>query len=65
MKNNLEYPFYQVHPEYKPFVGSEYEKYKILIVGESHYIGQAYNEEIKDTYDVKYFFEAHCKMNLQ
>lgn len=57
MKNNFDYRFFQIHPEYKPFVGSEYEKYKILIVGESHYIGQEYNVEAKDKYDVKYFLD--------
>lgn len=40
MKNDLDCHLFQIHPEYKPFVGSEYEKYRILIVGESHYIGQ-------------------------
>lgn len=57
MENNFDYRFFQIHPEYKPFVGSEYEKYKILIVGESHYIGQKYNAETKDKYDVKYFLD--------
>lgn len=57
MKNDLDCHLFQIHPEYKPFVGSEYEKYRILIVGESHYIGQEYNPEIKDKYDVKYFLD--------
>lgn len=26
------------HPEYKPFVGKNYEKYRVLHIGESHYI---------------------------
>ena len=33
-------PFYVIHPEYMPYIGEKYEEYKILIVGESHYIGQ-------------------------
>ena len=33
-------PFFCVHPEYKPFIGEKYDEHKILIVGESHYIGQ-------------------------
>lgn len=45
-------PFYQRHPEYKPFIGNKFEQYRVLQVGESHYIGQ------NDTYapfDLKYF----------
>ncbi len=34
-------PFYVIHPEYMPYIGEKYEEYKILIVGESHYIGQS------------------------
>ena len=33
-------PFYVIHPSLKPFIGEKYEEYKILIVGESHYINQ-------------------------
>lgn len=32
--------FYKTHPEYLPFVGDKYDEFKILQVGESHYIGQ-------------------------
>ena len=33
-------PFYSKdrHPEYLPFIGEDYEKYRILHIGESHYI---------------------------
>lgn len=34
-------PFYQNHPEYLPFIGDKYNDFKILQVGESHYIGQS------------------------
>lgn len=34
-------PFYKQHPEYKPFIGNKFDKYRILQVGESHYIGQS------------------------
>jgi len=27
-----------LHPEYKPFIGRNYKKIKVLFVGESHYI---------------------------
>lgn len=57
MGKDFDYGFFRIHPEYKPFVGSEYEKYKVLIVGESHYIGQEYDAETKDKYDVKYFLD--------
>ena len=33
-------PFYQQHPEYKPFIGNNFDKYRLLQIGESHYIGQ-------------------------
>lgn len=29
--------FYQNYPEYLPFIGKSYHKYKILLLGESHY----------------------------
>ncbi len=29
-------PFYKFHPELLPFVGSRFNEYSILIVGESH-----------------------------
>ncbi len=32
--------FYKTHPEYLPFVGDKFDEFKILQVGESHYIGQ-------------------------
>ncbi len=33
--------FYQLHPEYKPFIGDNFDEFRILQVGESHYIGQS------------------------
>lgn len=33
--------FYQIHPEYLPFVGNNFDEFRILQVGESHYIGQS------------------------
>ena len=47
-------PFFQIHPEYLPFIGDHYEQYKILIVGESHYIGQTPDNE---EYSIEYFMK--------
>ena len=33
-------PFYKDHPELLPFIGTRFNEYSILIVGESHYIDQ-------------------------
>lgn len=38
-------PFYERHKEYLPFIGDKYDTYKILLVGESHYIGQKSQDE--------------------
>ena len=50
-----EVPFYEIHPEYIPFVGNEYDTYRILLIGESHYIEQKNDENPK--YDLDYFRE--------
>lgn len=47
--------FYQIHPEYKPFIGENYDEFKILQVGESHYIPQEKGEELVS---IEYF-KAH------
>lgn len=55
-------PFYQVHPEYIPFIGNHYDRYRILQVGESHYIGQKAKGE-KDKFPITYFknwWNDHC-----
>ena len=46
--------FFNTHPEYLPFVGDRYEEHRILIVGESHYIGQTPETE---KYGIGYFAE--------
>lgn len=46
--------FYQIHESYLPFIGDSYNKYKILQVGESHYINQK-KGGVK--YDTKYFHD--------
>lgn len=47
-------PFYQIHPEYKPFIGENFDKYQILLVGESHYIGQTPDNEL---FSLEYLLE--------
>lgn len=47
--------FYKVHPEYLPFIGNKYNEYKILHIGESHYIGQKNDPLAADKYPVTYF----------
>jgi hypothetical protein len=42
----------RLHPTFLPYVGSLYEEYKILQIGESHYIGQTPKNE---KYGIEYF----------
>lgn len=49
----LEIEFYKIHPEYLPFIGDRYEEYKILHIGESHYINQEQSKQ--DRYPITYF----------
>ncbi|PWL88521.1 MAG: hypothetical protein DBY14_02865 [Escherichia coli] len=46
--------FYKLHPQYMAFVGDNYEKYKILHIGESHYLNQDRNDD-DNKYSLKYF----------
>ena len=47
-----EIKFYETHPEYLPFVGDKFDDFKILQVGESHYIGQTPETE---EFSIAYF----------
>lgn len=47
--------FYQLHPEYTPFIGADFDTYRILQIGESHYINQIYEPGTCDKYSLKYF----------
>ena len=49
-----EIPFYRLHPEYMPYIGDRYAEYRILLIGESHYIGQKPGEI---RYGLPYFRE--------
>ena len=33
--------FFRYHPEYLPFIGEKFDEYKILHIGESHYLNQS------------------------
>lgn len=58
----MQIPHYQVHPEMMPFVGLNYEKYRILQVGESHYIGQIASAN-EDSFPITHFskwLSDHC-----
>ena len=37
--------FFKLHPTLLPFIGSNYDKYKILHIGESHYLSQTIETE--------------------
>ena len=50
----METEFYQLHPEYLPFIGDKYEEYKILHIGESHYFAQK-SDSNPDKYPITYF----------
>ena len=51
----LNIDFYKMHPEYLPFIGDKYDEYKILHIGESHYIGQSKDALAEDKYPITYF----------
>ena len=48
--NELEW--FKIHPQLLPFVGDNYDDYKILQIGESHYIDR---EKDDDKFDICYF----------
>lgn len=54
--NLTEIPFYKIHPEYLPFIGDHYDQYKVLHIGESHYIDQKWNPEVNDEVTILDFF---------
>lgn len=62
LKKNIK--FYQYHESYLPFIGDEYEKYKILQIGETHYLNQSSDLSVKDDYSFDYFnnwYKNQCK----
>ena len=52
-KELKEIEFYKIHPEYLPFVGDKYDEFKILHVGESHFIPQ--EKGSNDLFSIVYF----------
>lgn len=51
-KQLQEIPFYKLHPSYLPFVGEDYNKYRILQISESHYCMEITD---RDKYGIAYF----------
>lgn len=47
--------FYKLHPSYLPFVGSKYDEYKILHIGESHYCFELDVNKYNIDYFMKWF----------
>ena len=51
---------YRLHPYLKPFVGEKYDEYKVLHIGESHYINQTYDKEVYGIDSFKQWWEKPC-----
>lgn len=52
---------YQIHPSFLPYIGDDFDEYRVLHVGESHYIGQSPENE---RFGIDYFqkwWSAHCE----
>jgi len=61
-----ELEIFRVHPTLKPFIGENYEKYKILHIGESHYLSQTVaNEEFDIRYFVQHWWKEPCDEVLE
>lgn len=56
--------FYQLHPEYIPFIGEKFDEFKILQVGESHYVDIGKTPETEKEFSIQYFadnwWSDHC-----
>jgi hypothetical protein len=56
--------FYQRHPEYKPFIGEQFDKFRVLQVGESHYVNIGQTPETENDFSLQYFadnwWNSHC-----
>ena len=44
--------WFKLHPQLKPFIGNNYDEYKILQIGESHYIDRTQDD---DKFNICYF----------
>lgn len=49
-----ELAWFKLHPQLLPFIGAHYDDYKILQIGESHYLPQSKNNM---KFDIKYFMD--------
>lgn len=48
----MEIDFFKLHPSLLPFIGDTYNEYRILHIGESHYLDQTVNDE---KFGIEYF----------
>ncbi|PWH86289.1 hypothetical protein [Brumimicrobium oceani] len=47
----MEINHYKKHPQMMPYVGEDYDTYKILIISESHYVPDNFKGDISNWYD--------------
>ena len=56
--------FFKIHPELLPYVGDEYDKTKLLMIGESHYLSEGYDENnIKKAFSKWYSSDCRQVIN--
>lgn len=60
-KKLLKMDFFKLHPTYIPFIGDKYSQYKILQIGESHYIGQTPDDEKYNLHYFEKWWNDECK----
>lgn len=53
-------PHYQIHSNLLPFVGSDYDKYRIFLIGESHFINQDKDKNDITLLDFEKWWEEPC-----
>lgn len=59
-------PFFMIHKELLPFVGMDYDQYKILQIGESHYLNQREgNAQVHIEDFMKNWWESPCQNLLE
>lgn len=57
-----EIDFFKIHPSYLPFVGTEYEKYKVLQISESHYSDNLDTNRYGIRYFSRWYDEQCCEV---
>ena len=48
----MQIDFFKLHPTFLPFIGDDYNEYRILHIGESHFLDQSYEDE---RFGIEYF----------